>query len=183
MHEESLQRQLEKAHEDAARLDDQQKSERKERSGARSRSRVKKFKLGNSQELHEEKDWPWDMSESEWDGTEDKQERNRVRKEKERKKRKERREKAAEIGRCTIGLGPIHEDSIEYFYNITADFNEAKKMAGAEFLEGYLKYDKRDMEEINITDTKISGKGDNMLISSTRRPRTSQEYKKTTCRL
>ena len=36
-------------------------------------------------------------------------------------------------------------------------------MAGAEFLEGYLKYDKRDMEEINITDTKISGKGDSIL--------------------
>ena len=86
MHEESLQKQLEKAHEDAARMDDQQKSERKERSGARSRSRVKKLKLGNSQELHNENDWPWDMSETDWEGTEDRQERE-GKEEKEGKKR------------------------------------------------------------------------------------------------
>ena len=36
-------------------------------------------------------------------------------------------------------------------------------MAAAEFLNGYLKYDKEEMTDLDITDTKTSAKGDNIL--------------------
>ena len=55
------------------------------------------------------------MSDSEWDGTEDRHEQNKMNKEKERMKRKERIRKAAKVGQCTIGIGPIYNES----YNIT----------------------------------------------------------------
>ena len=36
-------------------------------------------------------------------------------------------------------------------------------MAAAEFLQGYLKFDKGDLSDIDITDTKMSAKGDNIM--------------------
>ena len=118
------------------------------------RTRKKKLKLGDSAELHEAGDWPWDFSEADWDGTEDKVGRNKAKKEKERMKRKEKVEKAALIGQCSIGVGPILEQSIEYFNRIIGDYGEAKRMVGAEFLQEFLKFFHRDMSDINITDTK-----------------------------
>ena len=47
------------------------------------------------------------MGEDDWDGTEDKVKRNKVKKEKERRKRRMRIEKAALVGQCTVGIGPI----------------------------------------------------------------------------
>ena len=73
-------------------------------------------------------------------------------------------EKAVKIGKCTIGIGPIKVQSFSYFNNITADYGEAKKMAAVEFMTEYLKFDQQDLSEINITDTKISGKKDEISI-------------------
>ena len=123
----------------------------------------KKLLLGNSVELHEKEDWDWNEGETEWDGTENRQEKNREKKEKEKLKRKERIEKAAFIGRCTVGLGPIKEQSFKYFNRITGDFNDAKKMAAAEYLTGYLKFNHDDMSDMDICDTKVSPKGDDIL--------------------
>ena len=87
----------------------------------------------------------------------------RPKKKQEKEKKDKKREKAIRIGKCTIGVGPIKERSFDYFNNITADYSEAKKMAAAEFLTGYLKFNHQDMSDINITDTKISGKKDDIL--------------------
>ena len=62
-----------------------------------------------------------------------------------------------------MGLGPIKEQSFKYFNKITGDFNDAKKMAAAEYLTGYLKFNHEDMSDVDICDTKISPKGDDIL--------------------
>ena len=67
------------------------------------------------------------------------------------------------MGKSTIGIGPIKDRSINYFYNITADYSEAKKMAATEFLTEYLRFDNRDMCDTDITDTKMSGKRDEIM--------------------
>ena len=67
------------------------------------------------------------------------------------------------IGRCTLGIGPIQSESYEYFHKITGDFELSKRMAAAEFLNAYIKFDKDEMSDLDITDTKISAKGDNIL--------------------
>ena len=141
-------------------------AEKMERDGEypeRGRSKVKKVLMGNSQELHDSNDWPWDMNESEWDGTADRVERNNARKEKSARKKKEKLEKAANVAKCTVGLGPVKTQSISYFNKITGDFGEAKKMAAAEFMTEYLKFNHDDMSDMDITDTKISPKGDEIL--------------------
>ena len=124
---------------------------------------AKQNKLGNSLDRHSEQDWAWDEGEDDWDGTTERQAKNREKKQKEEKKRKERIEKAAYIGRCTIGIGPIRQESTDYFNKITADYGLAKKMAAAEFLQGYLKFDECDLSDIDITDTKMSANGDNIM--------------------
>ena len=62
-----------------------------------------------------------------------------------------------------MGVGPIKSESFDYFNMITGDFDLAKKMAAAEYLEGYLDYNSEDMADCDITDTKISSKGDDIL--------------------
>ena len=73
---------------------------------------VKQNKLGNSLERHEEKDWAWEENDEQWDGTTDRQAKNKEKKRREEDKKKERIVKAAYIGRCTIGIGPIRKESI-----------------------------------------------------------------------
>ena len=111
-------------------------------------------------EFHDKKDWPWDEVEEDWDGTEDKFARNKAKEDKERRKRSE---KAPYIGQCMLGIGPVKKQSFEYFNNITGNYSEGKKMAAVEFLSGYLKFDHVDMSEMDITDTKVSPKGDNII--------------------
>ena len=103
------------------------------------------------------------MSESDWDGTEDRAEHNRVKKEEERKRKHDRIVKAAHVGKFTVGVRPVKSQSYTFFNKITADFNEAKKMAAAEFMVEYLKFDLEELSDMDITDTKISPKGDDIL--------------------
>ena len=87
----------------------------------------------------------------------------KAKKEKEKLRRKKRIEKAAYVGQCTVGIGPIVSQSINYFNRITGDYTEAKKLAAAEFMTEYLKFDHNDLSDIDITDTKVSSKGDDIL--------------------
>ena len=56
-----------------------------------------------------------------------------------------------------MGIGPIKEESFNYFNNMTVDYEEANKMAAVEYLTKYLHFDHCDMSDINITDTKVAG--------------------------
>ena len=138
----SLEKQLQAATEAAARVDGQV-----EKIGRGREKSKKQLKLGDSMDRHKEVDWPWENSDTEWDGTQDRKRKN-----------EEKKEKAATVGKCTIGIGPIKKESFEYFYKVTGDYGEAKKLAAAEFLTAYLKYDEEDMLDLDITDMKISAK-------------------------
>ena len=122
-----------------------------------------KPKMGDSIELHTQQDWDWNQGNEEWDGTIDRQEKNLEKKKRDMEKKAIKVKKAINVAKCTLGIGPIANQSIEYFHNITADYGEAKKMATTEFLTEYLKYDSEDLQELNITDTKISAKGDSIV--------------------
>ena len=153
----SLEKKLEQATEAAARMDDETEKNKVKNNGK------KKLILGSSQELHEQEDWEWDQGKDDWDGVEDRMSRNKEKKKKEQERRRRRIEKVAYAGQCTIGLGPIKSESYDYFNKITGDFEEAKKMAAAEFLVGYLRFDHNDMSDTDISDTRISPKDDDIL--------------------
>ena len=153
----SLEKQLQAATEAAARVEGKDKT-------VKSKENTKKqLKMGDSLDRHEEMDWPWETSDTEWEGTQDKWKKNQEKKERTRKKREDKVRKAATVGKCTIGIGPIKKESFDYFYKVTGDYGEAKKLAAAEFLSAYLKYDDEDMIDLDITDTKISAKNDDIL--------------------
>ena len=158
MSQANLEKQLRLASEAAARVEKEGGEYEKVH-----KTKKKINKLGNSMECHEEADWQWDSNDTEWDGTTDRVAKNKEKREKEIEKKRKKVEKAAYIGKCTIGVGPILKELINYFHKITGDYSLAKKMAAGEFLQGYLKFDENDMNDMDITDTKISGKGDNIM--------------------
>ena len=154
----NLEKQLQLATEAAARMEDKGETEWRT-----VKSNLKVNKLGNSLDRHDAEDWGWGESDKEWEGTMDRASRNKEKKEREIKNLKKKIEKAALIGRCTIGIGPIQQRSVNYFHKITGDYNEAKKMAAAEYLQEYLRFDQKDLSDLDITDTRTSAKGDNIL--------------------
>ena len=131
----------------------------------RGRSKNKKILLGDSLERHDSNDWPWDMCEEDWDGMMDRVQKNNMKKLKEKKWREEKIEKAALVVQCMVGLGPIKQQSFNYFNKIMGNFSEAKKMAAVEYLTDYLKFSHNDMSDIDINNTKISPKGDDILYA------------------
>ena len=62
-----------------------------------------------------------------------------------------------------IGLGPIPRDSIGYFFDITSDYEEAKKMAVNEFFMTYLQINEEEIKDYDIIETSTA-KNDNELI-------------------
>ena len=157
----NLEEQLIAATEAAAKMEEQK--EQKETKQRKIHPPTKPLKMGDSLELHSQQDWNWEDGDTDWEGTIDKQEKNREKKRRDREKKTKKVAKAINVAKCTIGIGPIATQSIDYFNDITADYHEAKKMAATEFLMGYLKFDHDDMEDLNISDTKISAKGDGIL--------------------
>ena len=103
----SLETQLKVATEAAAKLENQKDGESEFK--GRERRNKKVIKMGDSLERHDELDWPWDGNEEEWDGTIDKAERNKAKKEVEKKSKVEKIGKAALVGKCLLGIGPIKE--------------------------------------------------------------------------
>ena len=159
----SLEQQLIAATEAAQRLEVENNGGESEFKRKERTNRGKKLKLGDSLDLHSPVDWPWDESEKDWDGLVDKVARNKMKKQKDQEKKLKKLDKAIKIGKSSIGIGPIKEQSFNYFNNITADYDEAKKMAAVEFLQEYLKFDSEDLSDLNITDTKTSNKKDDIL--------------------
>ena len=155
----SLEQQLKRATEAAEKSE----KEGEEKKTTRRKKDSKPILLGDSMDRHDPMDWPWETSEGEWDGTEDKVERNREKKKRQRMTKEKKIEKATRVGKCTLGLGPIKLKSIEYFHTITGDYDEAKRMSAVEFLIEYLQFDNADMADMEITDTKISQKNDDIL--------------------
>ena len=57
-----------------------------------------------------------------------------------------------------VGIGPIEEQSITYHERKSDSREEAKKEAVKEYLEHYLSYDKEELRDLEILDTKMAAK-------------------------
>ena len=60
--------------------------------------------------------------------------------------------------RIMVSLGPLLWNSVEYFKNGKTNYDEAKKQAVFEFLQYNLNYSTGELEELEITDTRMSSK-------------------------
>ena len=113
--------------------------------------------------LHEEADWSWDDSDLEWDGTVERNEAQKKRKIERYRNKKNLQSKVAKKAKHMIGLGPIRRASISYFFDIIADFEEAKKMAVDEFLSEYLQLNEDKRKIFIILETVIAKNDDDLL--------------------
>ena len=59
-----------------------------------------------------------------------------------------------------VGIGPIHDDSIEYFIRRNQDREQAEKSAVREHLSHFLDYNNDEIEAIDIIETKRAKKDD-----------------------
>ena len=105
-----------------------------------------------------------DTEENDWN------EVNRIEKNKlKQKKRKERNsKKKAELSKKMqhiIGLGPIVESSINYFYKKTKNRKMAEKSAVQEFLTHNLDFNSEELRQMDITDTKTAMKDDVIYVA------------------
>ena len=71
--------------------------------------------------------------------------------------------KVSKKAKHMIGLGPIRRASVNYFHEICADFEEAKRMAIDEYLSEYLQLEEEERKNFVILETSIS-KSDDELI-------------------
>ena len=88
-------------------------------------------------------------------------ERQKINQKKRREKRRKRllkmEETATKMTRM-IGIGPILDKSIDFFEKKTNDKKEALKLAAKEYLEHYLDYDREELKDLNVIDTKRATK-------------------------
>ena len=61
------------------------------------------------------------------------------------------------------GLGPISMGSIKYFMKDGSDYKSANKLAVKEFLGYYLNYDSEELEKLQLMETKVSSKGEDIV--------------------
>ena len=108
--------------------------------------------------LHDEADWSWEDSDLEWEGTVERTEAQKKRKIERYRKKKMFETKVATKAKHMIGIGPIRRESIGYFFDITADDEEAKKMAVDEFLCEYLQLEEDERKYFEIVETAVAKK-------------------------
>ena len=125
--------------------------------------KIKNVKLGDSHDLHDQEDWAWSDSDEQWPNTVDRREKNMEKKRKAKLHKAEVEKRVFAKARCIIGLGPIYTESIDHFYEIVCEYDEGKKMAAQEYLRVHLRFDETEIEEMTISDTQISAKGENIL--------------------
>ena len=114
-------------------------------------------------DLHDQSDGSWEDSEEDWSGTVKRQEKNKEKRKKRYLRKKEIQSATTKSASLIIGLHPIRKTSLDYFSRKARNFNEAKIMAANEYLENVLMFDKKEIEDINITDTQVSKKGDDVM--------------------
>ena len=117
----------------------------------------------NDKVLHDEADWSWEDSDLEWEGTIERTEAQKKRKIERYRKKKILQSKVATKAKHMIGIGPIRRESIGYFFDITADYEEAKKMAVDEFLCEYLQLEEEERKYFAIVETSLVKNDDDLL--------------------
>ena len=124
------------------------------------------IKFGDSDEsgdYHSNDDWSWSESDGDWQGTIGREEKNKEKRRKNKRKKKMKEYETASKARNMIGIHPLTQKSIDFYNNKGNNFKEAKILAVRDFLENVLEFEKEEVEEMIITDTQISRKGDDVM--------------------
>ena len=129
-------------------------------------------------DLHEQSDWSWEDSEEDWSGTVRRQEKNKEKRKKRYLRKKEIIAATTKSASLIIGLHPIRKTPLDYFSKKTKNYNDAKIMAAKEYLENVIMFDKDEIEDVNITDTQVSKKGDDVMYVAVNSPETISEIHK-----
>ena len=79
------------------------------------------------------------------------------------KRKEELKSECASRAACMAGIGPISLKSIEFFRNKKVNFEEAKVLAVKEFLKYNLDYEEEELNELNIMETRLSTKGEDVI--------------------
>ena len=154
-------KQVEAADKAAKRMDMRKENSEKDKVDT---TEKKVIKLGDSNDLHDQEDWAWEESSDQWSDTVERKAKN-----KEEEKRKMRMNKGEmetrviEKAKNIIGIGPIIKKSIDHFHDILGDYDEAKVMAAKEYLRIKLRFNEKELEEFEITDTQVSAGSPNIL--------------------
>ena len=144
------------------RLKDEEKKREKEKKKKENGMKALKRWFGNETSEDESSD---NSDEEKWTDIE------RVKKNKDKKKKKEEERVIIERetlrkGKQILGLGPIGQDSIEYYMERGDNFEDAKKAAIGEFLNHYLGYSETETEELSIVETQMAGNGDEIVYAA-----------------
>ena len=86
--------------------------------------------------------------------------RNQERQKTRNRKRRLRMRETAEKMRHTIGVGPIEDETIEYFEKETKDKSEALERSVREYLGFFLDFNQNELDKLEFLDVKRTGKDD-----------------------
>ena len=128
-------------------------------------ARKEALKMGDSPR-HSEEDWSWDECEQEWEGTAEKRDSENRKKAERYRRKKNLEKKTATKAQHILGIGPIRRESIGYFFDATADWELAKKLAINEYLEEYLQFNTDDINDFEVIETMISKSDDEILYAT-----------------
>ena len=120
------------------------------------------LKMGDS--LHSSDDWSWDESDDQRDRTADRERKNKEKKREMYLKRKEKKKKTARKAKHMLSIGPIKKESVDYFFNVTADYELAKEMAVKEWLTNYLQLGEDDLKDFEVAETMLSANREDNII-------------------
>ena len=116
---------------------------------------TKWFGIDTSSEESEEDESSW----SEVDYRKKRDEKKRRQK----KRKLELKSECARKASCMVTLGPVSMRSIDFFRSKGRNFEDAKCDAVKEFLQFNLEYNQEELDSLQIIETRISVKGDNII--------------------
>ena len=157
------------------RLEENNKIKEKEKAAARMeeqeiKKKIKIKKMG----MKKLRRWFGDELETETestdsDGTDDdtwnQVERKRINKLKKKKNEKNKRDKIATTSTKAshlLGLQPVHAETIQA-YRVDKTYEEAKVLAARDYLASHLKFEKEELDAMQLNETMVSAKGDHTL--------------------
>ena len=100
------------------------------------------------------------------EGTAEKRDSEKRKKVERYRRKKNLEKKTATKARHILGIGPIQRESIGYFFEATADWELAKKLAVNEFLEEYLQFNTDDINDFEVIETMTSKSDDEILYAT-----------------
>ena len=150
--------------ENADRSAAQRKMEEKREKNMEIERKKDELKMGDNSS-HDEEDWAWEEYDKDWEGTAERKAKEKEKKERRQRVRKNKVAFTANKAKHIIGLGPIRQESIDYFHDITADFNTAKEMAVSEFLTEFLQFQTDEVQELTILETMIAKEPDIVYVT------------------